>query len=119
MLTYNQCKGVREDGAYRLENFPETNTLATLFYRSRESESALREFHCALILLGNLIEDAIYRQHPDLARVVQLQINSIYNAGANEAFGEASFRAGEGGIVLSLPEHAPRAPEPEDGECSV
>lgn len=100
---------VRVSGQQRAEQLAGPRTLAVLFEAAKTSEEGFSALQCAAITIGNLIEDAISRSHPELARVIQLQINSFWNASANRALREGGY--GGGAICAVLPEYAPRAPE--------
>lgn len=102
---------IRESGVERERRFAGRNTLRVLFDAAKSSREAFGDLQCAAIELGNLIEDAVILSHPELARVLQLQVNSFWNASANRALGE---HFGDGRIVANLPEYNPRAPELKD-----
>ncbi len=86
-------------------------TLERLINAAKRDEDAFSQLQCAFILIGNLIEECIYQTHPKLAQVIQLQINSFWNATANQALAESEF--GNGRVIAILPEHDPMPPELE------
>ena len=86
------------------------------------SDDGVSELACAAIIIGNLIADKIFETHPQLARTIQQQVNSCWNAGANKVLTEAMTDSLEEGapqkIITMLPLYMPKAPELADGEGS-
>lgn len=103
---------VRESGRERREFLRGPATLERLLDAAKRDDQAFGQLQCAFIIIGNLIESAIYRTHPKLAQAIQLQINSFWNASANQALADSEF--GNGRVVTILPEHDPMPPELEE-----
>jgi hypothetical protein len=96
-------------GNERLSYVSGPATLQRMYDRAKKDADAFGVLQCAFIMVGNLIEDQIHRSHPELARTIQLQINSFWNASANKAFIESGL--GNQGVIAVLPEYDPMPPE--------
>jgi len=113
----------RTHGEQRKQGLCGGETLRGLVERaSGGSDEAVSELSCAAIMIGNLIEDQISKTHSDLARTIQLQVNSFWNAGANKVLKEAMADSTDSGdpkkIMPVLPLYMPKAPELADDEGS-
>ncbi len=102
---------IAEDGRRRLRTCFGARTLEFLVEDARKSQTSLEDLRCAAITIGNLIEDQVAASQPEVAKTIQLQINSFYNAAANQAFADAGFCGPDGKILAILPEYNPKVPD--------
>lgn len=103
----------KEFGNERLSYVCGPGTLQRMYDRAKKSDDAFAILQCAFIVIGNLIADEIYSTNPDIAEVIQLQVNSFWNAAANEALAESGLMEGRP-IIAVLPEYNPTPPELRD-----
>lgn len=101
-------------GAARLSYVCGPTTLQRMCERARRDPEAFGVLQCAFIMVGNLIADQIYDSHRELACTIQRQVNSFWNASANQALAELSLEGKA--VVAILPEYNPTPPELKDNK---